>query len=164
VGFGVTYELKLSLTWTVGEGSGGRWFGSVSVGFPNGLPGFAIEAKKGRCLFVVMSDDYDFSLHDGREPIAVLRLKFPEIPTPNKNSIMVEAQEVVRFLGGPGYENILMVDTGSGGRETIELVVGVYLRREVFLPKYFTRLGIQAKDELFAIRLAGASGEEFVVP
>ena len=164
MGFGVTYELKVSLTWSVGEGSGSRWFGSVSVGFPNGPAGFAIEAKKGRCFFVVMSDHYDVSLHDGREPIAVLRLEFPEIPTPNKSSIMVEAQEVVRFLGGPGYENILMVDTGSGGSETIELVVGVYLRWEGFLPKYFTRLGIQTKDELFAIGLAGASGEQFVVP
>ena len=156
--------MKVSLKWSVGEGSGSRWFGSVSVGFPNGPSGVAIEAKKGRCFFVVVSDDYEVSLHDGRKPIAVLRLEFPEIPPPNKSPVMVEAQEVVRFLGGPGDENILMVDTGSGGRETIELVVRVYLRRKGFLPKYFTRLGIQTKDELFAIRLAGASGEEFVVP
>jgi hypothetical protein len=111
-----------------------------------------------------MSDDYDITLHDGRKPIAVLRLEFTEIPTPNKNSVMVEAEEIVGFLGGPGYENVLMVDAGCGGCKTIELVVRVYLRREVFLPKYFTRLGIQTKDELFAIRLAGASGEQFIAP
>ena len=72
----------------------------------------------------------------------MLCLEFPEIPTPDKNPIMVQAKEVVRFFCGPGYENILMVDTRSGGCKAIELMVRVYLRGEGFLPKFLTRLGI----------------------
>ena len=111
-----------------------------------------------------MSDDYDVTFHDGGESIPVLGLKFPKIPMPDKPPIVIKAKKVIRFLGGPGYENVLMVDAGSGGCETIELVVRVYLRREGFLPKFLTSLGVQAKDELFAIRLAGASREQLVAP
>ena len=77
---------------------------------------------------------------------------------------MVQAKKVVRFLGGPGYEDVLGVDTGSGGCKAVEFVVRVNLGRKVFLPKLFARLGIQAQNELFAGRLARAGREQLVAP
>ena len=99
---------------------------------------------------MVMRDDNHLALHDGGKSIPVLGLEPPEIPTPDKSSIVVQAKKVIRFLGGPGYEDVLMVDTGSGGCEAIEFVMGVYLGREGLLPEFLSRLGIQAQDELFS--------------
>ena len=76
---------------------------------------------------MVMRDDNHLALHDGGKSIPVLGLEPPEIPPPDKRPIVVQAKKVIRFLGGPGYEDVLMVDTGSGGCEAIELVVRVYL-------------------------------------
>ena len=113
---------------------------------------------------MVMRDDNHLALHDGGKSIPVLGLESPEIPTPDKGSIVIQTEEVIRFLGGPGCEDILGVDTGGGGCEAIELVVRVYLGREGLLPEFLSRLGIQAKDELFPGSLAGASREQLVTP
>ena len=113
---------------------------------------------------MVMRDDNHLALHDGGKSIPVLGLESPEIPTPDKCPIVVQAEEVVRFLGRPGHEDILTVDTGGGGCEAIELVVRVYLRGEGFLPKFLSRGCIQAEDELFPGRLAGTSREQLVAP
>ena len=113
---------------------------------------------------MVMRDDDHFTLHDGGKSIPVLGLESPEIPTPDKRPIVVQAKKVVRFLGGPGHEDVLMVDTGSGGCEAIELVVRVHLGREGFLPEFLSRLGIQAQDVLFTGSLAGAGREQLVAP
>ena len=113
---------------------------------------------------MVVGDDHDFAFHDRGKSVPVLGLKSPEIPAPNKGAIMVQAKKVVRFLGGPGYEDVLGVDTGSGGCKTVEFVVRVNLGRKVFLPKLFARLGIQAQNELFAGRLACAGREQLVAP
>jgi len=113
---------------------------------------------------MVMSDDNHLSFNDGGKSIPVLGLESPEIPTPDKFSIVIQAKKVIRFLGGPGYEDVLGVDTGSGGCEAIELVVRVYLGREGFLPKFLSRPGIQAQDELFPGGFACASREQLVTP
>ena len=113
---------------------------------------------------MVMRDHDHLTFNDGGESIPVLGLESPEIPTPDKRSIVVQAKKVIRFLGGPGHEDVLMVDTGSGGCEAIELVVRVYLGREGLLPEFLSRLGIQTKDELFPGSLAGASREQLVAP
>ena len=98
---------------------------------------------------MVMRDDNHLALDDGGKSIPVLGLESPEIPPPDKRPIVVQAKKVVRFLGGPGYEDVLMVDTGGGGCEAVELVVRVYLGREGLFPEFLSRLGIQAQDELF---------------
>ena len=94
----------------------------------------------------------------------MLGLESPEIPTPDKRSIVIQAKKVVRFLGGPGYENVLMVDTGGSGCEAIELVVGINFGGKGLLPEFLSRLGIQAQDELFPGSLAGAGREQLVAP
>ena len=113
---------------------------------------------------MVMRDDNHLALDDGGKSIPVLGLESPEIPTPDKRPIVVQAKKVVRFLGGPGHEDVLMVYTGSGGCEAIELVVGINFGGKGLLPKFLSRLGIQAQDELFPGSLAGAGREQLVAP
>jgi hypothetical protein len=91
---------------------------------------------------MVMRDNHYIAFHDRGKSAPMLCLEFPKIPTPDKNPIMVQAKEVVRFFCGPGYENILPVYARCGRCKAIELMMRVNLRRESFLPKFFSRLGI----------------------
>ena len=70
-----------------------------------------IQAQDGGFYLMVVGDDHDFAFHDGGKSVPVLGLKSPEIPAPNKGAIMVQTKKVVRFLGSPGYEDEIGVDT-----------------------------------------------------
>ena len=44
---------------------------------------------------MVMCDDNDLAFHDGGESIPVLGLESPEIPAPDKLSIVIQAKKVI---------------------------------------------------------------------
>ena len=96
-----------------------------------------------------MRDHDHLTFHDGGESIPVLGLKSPEIPSPDKRSIVIQAKKVIRFLGGPGYKNVLVVDTGGGGCEAIKLVMGVNFGGKGLLPNFLSGGRIQTKYQLF---------------
>jgi hypothetical protein len=98
---------------------------------------------------MVMRDHDHLTFNDGRESIPMLGLESSEIQTPDKRSIVIQAKKVIRFLGGPGYEDVLMVDTGGGGCEAIELVMGVNFGGKGLLPNFLSRGRIQTKYQLF---------------